>query len=314
MLRRRVADLMRRNGGRELFGPEPIEAHYAHLTRLEMRLTYHRVPIIAAFRAAREAAAEFVRAERFDFDQMTPFLDETGAPNPALPSTPPVVRPPTIIRPQLSSSSWTQQIEAWVEEESERPPWPALAGERVLAAAGSFDIISMRRELVEEHLFLYDGEDAPYDKLEKALGALPRAIMLTHAIPLYDEISPTGVAGIAPDLAGSIPNYAITMCPHLARQIGLRPNPDDPFSYLDEKGAVAVRSIWWRDGGLRFKAAVERAVRGDGYLVAVKESIWARIEPYLVGPRVSYRWRHATDYDDGKKRQKSKGYRWQVVH
>ena len=313
ILRRRAADLMRRNGGRELFGPEPVEAHYAHLTRLGMRLTYHRLPIIAAFRAAREVAAEFVRAERFDFDQMTPFLDESGAPNPALPSIPPVVRPPTVIRPHLSSSSWMQQIEAWVEEASERPAWPAIDGDRVLAAAGSFDIISMRRELVEEHLFLHGGEDPSYDELQKALGALPRALMLTYAVPLYDEISPTGVAGVSSNLAGSIPNYAITLCPHLARKIGLRPNPDDPFSYLDENGTVVVRSIWWRDGGLRLRSAVERAVRGDGYLVAARESMWPRIEPYFAGPRVSYRWRRATDYDDGKKRQKSSGHRWPVA-
>ena len=314
ILRRRVAEVMRQDGGRELFGPEPIEAHYAHLTRLEMRLTYHRLPIIAAFRAAREAATELVRAERFDFGELTLFLDETAAPNPALSSIPPEVRPSTIIRPHLASSSWMKETEAWVNDEGELPPWPTVPGHRVLAAAGSFDITSMRRELVEEHLFLCGGGEGPYDSLVNALAALPRAVVLAHPVPLYDDISRTGVAGIAPDLAGSIPNYAMTLCPYLAREIDLHPHPKDPFSYLDEKGTVAVRSIWWRDGGLRLRAAVERAVRGDGYLVAVKGSIWPRIKPYLAESAVSYRWRHATYYDDGKEHQKSKGIHWPIAH
>jgi hypothetical protein len=203
-----------------------------------------------------------------------------------------------------------KEVDEWVQEQSEGPAWPTVPGYRVLAAAGSFDITSMRRELVEEHLFLRGDLERPHDELEKALGALPRALILGRPFALYDDISPTGVAAIAPDLAGSIPNYAIMLCPVLTQQINLHSDPGNPMSYLDEDGIPVVRTIWWRDGGVRFRAAVESPVRGDGHVIVVSETIWPKVAPYLAGRPVSYRWRHATSHDSGTKEYQSKSCKW----
>jgi hypothetical protein len=275
-----------------------------------MRIPFRRLPIVTAFRAAREAAGEFVAAREFDFRQMPVFLDKSGGVSSAIPSTPPSIRPPAIVPPRESKLSWSNEIEAWLNQKGDAPDWPTMSGWQVLAAAGRYDLTSIRRELVEEHLVLRYELGTAAEGMDDELAALPHVVNLGDFITLYDEVSPTGVATLLPDRAGAIPEYAIMLCPILAARVGLRHNHDDPLSYVDQSGTVVVRTIWWRDGGVR-RRDVERGLRGEGFVVIALDSVWPELSAHLHDKASIRRWRHISN-EDSTQRLKSNAVGWTI--
>ncbi|QPC89765.1 ATP-binding protein [Mesorhizobium sp. INR15] len=311
LLRLRAADKMRRDGGRSLFGPEPVDAQHSQLTRLELRLMYRRLPIVAAFRAAREVGAELVRAGSFRMKELAAFLDRCGGPNLNFPSRPPVSRPATIPTPNLSKTIWPKDLAEWVGDSPAQPLWPEFSDGIVIAAVGAFTMSSLRRTLTEEHLFVRTDETFSETEFEDTISELPRGIVSgPFVIPLYGEPSKLGIAVIVPDRAGTFSDGSIALCPWIAQQVGLRVETKNPFSYLDELGAVAVRTLWWRDGGL-YQRDIDGSGRGEGHLVIASRSAWTAIQPLISETAHVLRWRHATEEDRAESTQ-AKRLHWKL--
>ena len=140
-----------------------------------------------------------------------------------------------------------------------------------------------------------EGRKAP--GLEQALSELPRSIMLDQIIPMYDDVSPTGVALLDDGVVSSIPDNAIIFCPRLAAKLGLHQEPTDPWAYYNESGEIGVQSLWWREGGLR-RIDFERSIAGTGFVVSIAETLWPKIETWIEVKKVMQIWRSGTS--DGK--------------
>ncbi len=293
MLRLRAAEFMRRAGGRDLFGPHATNEQDSRLRRLDLKLMFRRLSIVAAFGAVRQIGAELLRASAFPVREVPVFLESSAGPSPNFPSTPPTPRPDSISRPALPSESWTAELEKWVSEDATQPFWPEHPAGVVLAAAGEFHLTSIRQTLTEEHLFVH-ACDLPDDdeELRDILSNLPRAVGIGPLVPLQEGPSQSGIVAVIPDRAGTFADMAMTLCPYVAYSAGLRPDPNHPLDYLDRDGETAVRAMWWRDGGLH-RRDLDRSTQGEGFIVIVSRSAWLRIRPQIEQRATIRRWRQA---------------------
>jgi hypothetical protein len=126
---------------------------------------------------------------------------------------------------------------------------------------------------------------------------LPKAVVFDRVYPLYDDVSPVGIAFLDEGVASSVPENAIVFCPRLAAKLGLRCDPTDPLRYYDDNSEIAVQSLWWRDGGLR-RIDIDRSIAGTGFVVSIVPNLWPKIEPLIEARKVMQIWRRATS--DGK--------------
>ena len=159
ILRRRAGELMRRDGGRTLFGPEPIKAQHDRLTRLELKVYYRRLDVLAAFRAAREAAAELAAADRFDWRSLDLVARKTGVASLGVTTFQPAPRPPQIARPAIVQSMWSNETLAWLDDETAQPEWPETSDRIILASAYTFESTYIRQSHQEEGLMLHAARD-----------------------------------------------------------------------------------------------------------------------------------------------------------
>lgn len=296
LLRRRAAQLMQRNGGRSDFGPEVLSARQTLFRRLGLRIMFRRVQVIAAFRAVRQLMAELILAHEVDMRCIPVLLPRVGAPDPAVLTLPPQPRPASIIRPTIADSYLSQEIKNWLNAVSESLYHPIEPKRKIIAAVGSFERTSLRREITEEHLFVA-AENREADNVDAALWKLPQIAMFQGFVPLYEGNASGAIASIRIDLAGSLPERAITLCPRVAKGIGLQPAPTDPLSYINEDGESVVRSIWWRDGGIHRRDS-DSPLRGEGFIIIATEAVAERLKPFLGEKSTMRIWRRVFDYDE----------------
>ncbi len=299
LLRRRAAQLMRNNGGRSDFGPEALDAQQTMMRRLDLRIMHRRLLITAAFRAVRQLAAELLLAGELDPDCMSVLLRASGAPNPFIPTCPPQPRPLSIIRPGISLSFMSNEIQQWLDGVESAPYSPVEPGWKVVASVATFERTSPRRDMTEEHILL-PWDVGPSDDLESALYKMPQVSVFRRLFSHYDGYATGGVAVVRPDLAGSLPDRAIVLCPTIAESVGLTPDPTDMLSFVDENGRSAVKSIWWRDGGIHHRD-IDTSIRGEGYLIMASEAAFAHLEQHLGATKFMRVWRNAADEENPKK-------------
>ena len=297
ILRRRAGELMRRDGGRTLFGPEPTKAQLDRLTRLELKMNFRRLEMVAAFRATREVAAEFAAAGQFDWHSLDVLALRTGAASLSVRTFPPAPRPPEVAKPAIVQSMWSEENLAWLDDETVLPMWPEMPGRIILASAYTFESTSVRESHKEEGLMLHAAEGLKVSDLDQALWELPRVIVPDHMYPLYDDMSQNGIVFLEDGIASSVPGNAIVFCPRLAEKLGLRHDPTDPWAYYDESGDIAAQSLWWREGGLR-RIDFDRSIAGTGFVVSVAANLWPKIETLIETKKVMQIWRSGTS--DGK--------------
>ena len=166
---------MRRDGGRSLFGPEPTDAQHDRLTRLDLKVQFRRLEVVAAFRAAREVAAEFAMAGQFDWRSLDLVALKTGVASLSIPTLAPAPRPPEIARPIFVQSMWLEETAAWLDDESVQAAWPEASDRIILASAYSFETTSIRESHKEEGLMLHSAAGFRATDLHQALSKLPRA-------------------------------------------------------------------------------------------------------------------------------------------
>jgi hypothetical protein len=295
LLRRRAAQVMRQNGGRSDFGPEIVAAQQANLRRLDLRIIHRRLPVVAAFRAIRQVAAELLLANELDVRRIPIFLSKSGTPDIHIATMAPQPRPMSIIRPVMSSAYMSREVRDWLGAVDDAPYFPAEPGWNVIASACSFERTSIRRELVEEHL-LPTSDDLAADDLHGGLWKMPQIAVLQGLFPIYEGYAAGAIASVRADIAASVPDRAIMLCPRVARTVGLRPDPSDLFSFVDEDGLPAVRSIWWRDGGI-CRRDTDTRVHGEGFIVVATDATVARLKPFLGQQSRMQVWRTASVED-----------------
>jgi hypothetical protein len=293
ILRRRAGELMRRDGGGALFGPEPTKAQHDRLTRLELKMHFRRLEVVAAFRAAREVAAEFAAAGEFDWRSLDLVALKTGAASLGITTIAPAPRPLAIARPTIVRSMWPKDAIAWLNDETIQSAWPEASEHIILASASSFESTSIRESHTEEALMLHSGKGFKATNLHQALWDLPTAVVLDQVFPLYDALSPTGIAFLDGGVASSVPDNAIVFCPRLAAKLGLSSDPTDPWTYHDDNSEIVVKSLWWRDGGLK-RIDIDRAMAGTGFVVSVAAKLWPRIAPLIETKKLMQIWRSET--------------------
>jgi hypothetical protein len=135
---------------------------------------------------------------------------------------------------------------------------------------------------------------------------LPQLEVIDRPIPLYDEFARGGIALIRSDVADTVPDPLLVLCPRLAEKVGLAPDQADEFSYVDAAGNPAVRTVWWRDGGVRQNGG-ERPVGGEGCVVVASAEAYERVRTYLGLKRVLRVWRHALS-DEGPSERETKSF------
>ncbi len=307
MLRRRTGEFMRRNGGKLAFGPEAVKVQLQRLKDLDLEIFYRRLAVVAAFRAVREVGGELALANEFDPVGMPYFLSESGGPSSVIMTPAPSPRPAGLKRPEIISSFSKKELDEWLNAASNGAKWPVVDGWTLLASAASFDRVSYRRALKEETLILLRDGLLEGDELDEALFKLPQLEVFDQPIPLYDELAHGGVASVRRDIADTVPDSLLVLCPRLAEKVGLVPDQANDFSYFDAAGNPAVRTIWWRDGGVR-RHGGERPVRGEGCVVVASTEAYEQLRPYLGQKRALHVWRHASS-EEGPSEHETKSFR-----
>jgi hypothetical protein len=296
-LRRRAGELMRRDGGRTSFGPEVVEARNRTLRGLDLQITYRRLPVLAAFRAFRQLCCELVAAGECDPRAIPMLAGESGGPAYLMSTFEAKPRPRFIERSLLTDAHGSAEVTAWLEGGESAATWPLADGDIVvIASIAKFDRISYRRKRVEERLLLRREEALVAPELLESFAQLPMIDVIDGLVTRYDGIADGGVACVREDIAGSIPDNLLMLCPRLAQKAGLSHHPTDPFAYLDDTGMVAVQTIWWRDGGVA-RYGSDRSVRGQGSVVLATKKAFETVKPHLGSRRYAHVWRSSTDDD-----------------
>ncbi len=307
MLRRRTGEFMRRNGGKSAFGPEAVKVQLQRLKDLDLEIFYRRLGVVAAFRAVREVGGELALANGFDPAGMPFFLSESGGPSSVIMTLAPSSRPAGLNRPEIIGSFSKTESDEWLNAASNGAKWPVVNGWILVASATSFDRVSYRRVLTEETLVLLSDGLLEGVELDEALFKLPQLKVIDRPIPLYDEFARGGVASVRRDIADTVPDSLLVLCPRLAKKVGLVPDQAIEFSYVDAAGNPAVRTIWWRDGGVR-RHGGERPVRGEGCVVVASTEAYEQLRPYLGQKRALHVWRHASS-EEGPSEHETKSFR-----
>lgn len=295
-LRRRTGEFMRRNGGRGSFGPETVEARNRTLRRLGLQVTYRRLPIMAAFRAFRQLCCELASAGECYPPALPQLASEAGGPAYLMRTFEAQPRPHFIERSPISDAFGAAQVAAWRGAGESAAAWPSADDDDavLIASIAEFDRISYRHKRVEIRLLLR--RDAPVlaEEFHIGLADLPMIDVMDGLVKRYEGIADGGIACVRQDIAGSIPDNLLMLCPSLAEQVGLSHHPSNPFAYIDNTGAVAVQTIWWRDGGIA-RYGADRSIRGQGSVVVATKEAFEIMKSHLGEQRYAHVWRSSTD-------------------
>lgn len=172
----------------------------------------------------------------------------------------------------------------------------------------SFEQTSIRSESVEQHLSLFREDAIEGGELDEALFHLPQLMVLDGLRPMYHGPASGAVTSVRPDLAHSVPNMALSLCPFIARELGLTQRPSDPLSLVDQDGNLAVQVLWWRDGGI-FRRGHDKSVRGNGFMVLANDKTMASLRPYLGAKWSLQAWRTVTSDNDADGKRVAKAHR-----
>ncbi|MGJ5049575.1 ATP-binding protein [Bradyrhizobium oligotrophicum] len=294
-LRRRAGELMRRNGGRASFGPEVVEARARALRRLDLQITFRRLPVLAAFRAFRQLCCELASAGECDPRAITMLAAESGGPAYLMRTFEAQPRPRFINRSLISGAFGAAEVAAWREAGEDAAKWPLVDDDaEVIACIAEFDRISYSRKRTETRLMLRRDEPIVAKEFLDGLSELPTIDVIDGLMTRYRGIANGGVVCVRKDIAGSTPDNLLMLCPRLAEQVGLSPHPTNPFAYTDDTGAIAVQTIWWRDGGVA-RYGGDRSIRGQGSVVVATREAFGIVKPYLGGQRYVHVWRSSAD-------------------
>jgi hypothetical protein len=279
VLRRRTAILMAQMGGRAAFGPEVAKKLKQRYSRLDLRLNHHRPMAMAALLAARQTAGEIALAGQLDLSQSLYFLHETGAFNLSTDTVLPESRDPGFHRlaiPGFFTGSAPKG--EWATQANDQDTLrDRVRGWHCLASVSRFERRHFADRLGADRLMVPSFESKSCENLQQAWHKLPQVEVLGSLYPLYKGAAPGGVVRVDESMAESIPHWGLTLCPRAAQSLGLESRRTEPFIYRDSFGEVALRTVWWREGGFRV-GDVDDAIRGHGSALLVRPEFVERIK------------------------------------
>jgi hypothetical protein len=182
-------------------------------------------------------------------------------------------------------------IANWVRNAEQDAIEPTVSGHVVIAATAVHRMRELEDEWIIEQYCGPDSEESGAD-LSRHLRLLSRAVAADRVIPVYDGVAPGGVVHVEPDIAGSIDEHMIALCPRAAETLGWRADSRDAFTYLDGDGQMVARTLRWRDGGIR-SHQTDRAVFSEGHVLIVKEAVAERVRSFAAPARIARAWRIA---------------------
>lgn len=290
-IRARAAQLMSRMGGIDAFGPTAIQGQQRRLSRLGLHVRHQKLPVAAAFRAMREVAGELAAAEVLDERVVSLLLQQSGAYLLNVATIAPTARPPGVPRSNIPDLYGEEKTKEWLASASDDAFTPVVADGIVLAATSYHERRHFRRTWTAEQYFGPELGHIEGD-LSAQLSQLPRVVVEDNVVPLYDGLAPRGVASAARTISSSIEDGVVTLCPRVAAALGWIRSRRNVFTYLDRTGAIAARTIHWRDGGI-LCSDVDSAVFSEGYVLVAATEKLEELGRYLLGSTVALSWRAA---------------------
>jgi hypothetical protein len=280
---------MGRLGGKDAFGPEAIQRQLGRLGRLGLRSTYRKLGVTIAFVAMRQVIGELAAAESIELRDVPFILRHAGAFAPAIKTMPFVARPNGVPRPVIPTLFHSGNSSAWRAKASEDAVAAAMQGYVVLAATA----VHKRRHFHEEWMVeQYSGpEHGVVDQdLYSQLRRLPSVIIFDGIVPLYEGAAKGAVVHAIPDIAGSVGNHVVMLCPLIATTLGWRQAAGNPFKYFDEEGQLVAQTLSWRDGGMQGEVS-DKTIVGSGHLLLLREHHVEELRPFLPAGHISIAWR-----------------------
>ena len=279
VLRRRTAVLMARMGGRAAFGPEVAKSLKQRYSRLDLRLCYHRPMVAAALLAVRQTAGEIALAGKLDRSKASYFLHETGAFNFTIDTVLPESRPPGVPRTSIPGFFASVRRDGeWAEQADDQDALRDRVSEWVcLSSVSRFERRHFVDRLGADRLTVPAREGEPCESLQEAWRGLPRVEVLGTLFPIYEGLAPGGVVRINEGIAEYCPCWGLTLCPRAAGLIGLETRRTEPFIYRDSSGEIALRTVWWREGGFRVDNT-DDAIRGYGSVLLARPRFVERLK------------------------------------
>ncbi len=301
VLRKRTAQIMTRYGGRTAFGPEACNDQTGKLKKLGLLIPFERLPMSAARLAICEVAGELFRADKIDQNFITFFLHNLGLPqlNCQIPSV--EARPAGCLRPLLPIDSTGGLLKDWFERIEPDTHFPHVDEWVVIAASDRFERLAYRDETIVERLVVPSLAHIKASNLDEALSQLPRAAFLISLVPLYDKVSPIGIVNA--DVGEHIFSHTLTLCPNLQKELGLRRGQNDSLALHNKEGEPVIRSLFWKDGGIRHED-FNTSLRGDGCLLLASPSIFPELRSFIGDTAACYAWRIMKRQDEDRQIKK----------
>jgi hypothetical protein len=237
---------MRREGGREAFGPEAEERVISRLRRMDLKFSYRRLLPMAAQRGLGMVVNELARAEHVDPRAFPAIWSELGGPPLAGFRFPVDVRPEWIESPPVPERKHGGvEAEAWLDAIDEslyvpRPPDHFVLAERSIFRARIW------RETVESSRCCLP---APlHISIDTDLHGIPRLFSVDDFQPLYDREESAVVSLVSDFYYGDLRDSILTLCPHLVDELGWRRSANEPLVITDDNGTIAAQTVRWVDG------------------------------------------------------------------
>lgn len=271
-LRRRTAQLMAQNGGKDAFGPSTTKRRKARMSRLGLRLPYNRPMAYAAMLAVRQVAGELRMAGALDYREVAFFILDAGGFNPTTDTAAPHPRPVGCVKPRLSTffSGRHDENKAASKGADDTavdrfPDWICLA------AITRYERTRFNEVLAVDRLAVPAISMDEAESLDDAYTSLKCALVAGIAYPIYRDAAKGAVVSFRDDAAGSFPEYGLGLCPVAAAHAGAKVDRQNPFIWLDGKGSLVARTIWWREGGFRADDT-DDTLRGHGAMLLARAS------------------------------------------
>jgi len=271
-LRRRTAQLMAQNGGKDAFGPSTTKRKKARMSRLGLRLPYNRPMAYAAMLAVRQVAGELRMAGALDYREIAFFILDAGGFNPTTDTAAPHPRPVGCVKPRLSTFfSGRHDEDKAASKGADDTAVDGFPHWICLAAVTRYERTRFNEVLAVDRLAVPAISMDEAESLDDAYTSLKSALVAGITYPIYRDAAKGAVVSFRDDAAGSFPEYGLGLCPVAAAHVGAKVDKQNPFIWLDDKGSLVARTIWWREGGFRADDT-DDTLRGHGSMLLARAS------------------------------------------
>jgi hypothetical protein len=297
-IRERCHMYIRQWGGVERFGESATTSLKADLDNAEMRIKFNRPHMVVAARALRYVAGEFFRARRIPPETEVLVLSLLGHGDDLAWMQPPATRPAYVRRPMLQEARWSTYEDDWLADVEGDIALEYPGAEFLLAETTTFEVRRHRRSFSMTRVRAHHLPEDSAENWADSADLLPQAFWIDGPFPRYNEASTTMAVQLNSSMDVRVPSNRLIVCPIWADRLRWQLLINDQWLYMNERGAIMARSVWWRDGGpVDVYADV---IWGEGSILLLSPQGRAEVE--AIGTRLGVRTyaRRQRDDSDGK--------------